>query len=97
MALFHNGNHAGSNSEKCYTCGNYYDTCLKITHAGATHAFDCFECAIQALAPTCSHCACRIIGHGIEENGTVFCCAHCARAAIQDRDYIISVREFGVL
>ena len=32
------------------------------------------------MAPICDHCGCRIIGHGIEANGTFYCCAHCAHA-----------------
>ena len=43
--------------------------------------FDSFECAIHALAPTCAHCQCRIIGHGAEHDGTFYCCAHCAKQA----------------
>jgi len=39
------------------------------------------ECAIHALAPTCSHCGCRIIGHGMEAQGEFFCCAYCAKHA----------------
>jgi hypothetical protein len=46
--------------------------------AGARHVFDSFECAIQALAPKCAHCNCRILGHGVEADGQMFCCAHCA-------------------
>jgi nitrite reductase/ring-hydroxylating ferredoxin subunit len=46
---------------------------------GRTHVFDSFECAIHALAPSCAHCGCRIIGHGVEEEGQIFCCVHCAR------------------
>jgi hypothetical protein len=30
------------------------------------------------LAPTCAHCGCRIIGHGMEAEGVFYCCAHCA-------------------
>jgi Raf kinase inhibitor-like YbhB/YbcL family protein len=63
----------------CDTCGNYYDKTFEVVHQGRTHVFDCFECAIQALAPTCGHCGCRIIGHGVEADGTLFCCANCAR------------------
>jgi hypothetical protein len=33
------------------------------------------------LAPTCEHCGCRIIGHGVEADGRMFCCAHCAEHA----------------
>jgi Rieske Fe-S protein len=62
----------------CEVCGNDYDKSFEVTVAGASHVFDSFECAIQALAPTCEHCGCRIIGHGVEADGRIFCCAHCA-------------------
>jgi len=63
---------------RCFVCGNDYDKSFTITLAGRSHVFDSFECAIHALAPTCAHCKCRILGHGVEENGTFYCCAHCA-------------------
>jgi hypothetical protein len=44
---------------------------------GKSHTFDSFECAIHALAPTWEHCGIRIVGHGLEKDGT-FCCDHCA-------------------
>jgi Rieske Fe-S protein len=62
----------------CETCGNDYDKAFEVTAAGTSHTFDSFECAIQALAPICTHCGCRILGHGVESNGSIFCCAHCA-------------------
>jgi hypothetical protein len=34
------------------------------------YTFDCFECAIQALAPTCAHCQSRVIGHGVGGQGS---------------------------
>jgi hypothetical protein len=49
--------------------------------AGQTHTFDSFECAAHKLAPVCDHCGCKILGHGMEAQGTFFCCAHCAREA----------------
>ena len=63
---------------KCEVCGNEYDKTFEVRLGGRSHAFDCFECAIQALAPVCLHCGCRIIGHGIEAHGQIFCCASCA-------------------
>jgi hypothetical protein len=30
------------------------------------------------LAPECAHCGCKVIGHGVEEDGRIFCCEHCA-------------------
>lgn len=62
----------------CEQCGNDYDKSFDIRMAGRTYTFDSFECAIAALAPECSHCQCRIVGHGMEVNGRYFCCAHCA-------------------
>ena len=74
----------------CETCGNDYDKCFQITYNGTQRTFDSFECAISALAPTCAHCDCRIIGHGMESGGAIYCCAHCAKSAgfsdARDRD-----------
>jgi hypothetical protein len=53
---------------------------MSITVGGQTHTFDSFECAIQKMAPSCAHCKCRIIGHGVESGGKMFCCEHCAHA-----------------
>jgi phage terminase large subunit GpA-like protein len=66
---------------KCETCGNEYDKAFELTIAGKTHVFDSFECAIQAVAPTCEHCGCRILGHGVEKDDAMYCCAHCAAKA----------------
>jgi Rieske Fe-S protein len=65
----------------CEVCGNEYDKAFEIRRGGETHVFDSFECAIQLLAPTCAHCGCRVIGHGVEADGAIFCCAHCATAS----------------
>ncbi len=68
----------------CEVCGNEYDKSFEVTVGGTSHTFDSFECAIHALAPTCEHCGCRIIGHGVQAGGTVFCCAHCAQQGGHD-------------
>jgi phage terminase large subunit GpA-like protein len=65
----------------CEVCGNDYWMSFEINAAGKTHVFDSFECAIHSLAPTCEHCRCRIVGHGVEVSGRFFCCAHCARSS----------------
>ncbi|MDT3687337.1 MAG: hypothetical protein RO009_20095 [Pseudorhodoplanes sp.] len=62
----------------CETCGNDYDKTFQVMMNGKSHTYDSFECAIQALAPTCKHCDVRIVGHGLEKDGTFFCCDHCA-------------------
>ena len=73
----------------CASCGNDYDKSFEVTLGGSTYTFDSFECAIHLLAPTCSHCGCRIIGHGNEADNLFFCCAHCAAeyglAGLRDR------------
>ena len=65
----------------CDACGNDYDKPLEITFMGRSGTFDSFECAIHALAPTCEHCGVRVIGHGVEADGRIFCCAHCSSAS----------------
>lgn len=63
----------------CDFCGNRYGKTFTVTMNGEEGVFDSFECAIQLLAPTCDNCGVKIIGHGVEANDTIFCCAHCAR------------------
>jgi Rieske Fe-S protein len=63
----------------CDVCGNDYDKAFTVTQGDRRGTFDSFECAIQAFAPTCDHCGCRVIGHGAEADGRIFCCAHCAK------------------
>jgi len=64
---------------RCDVCGNDYDKAFTVTMINASGTFDSFECAIHALAPTCAHCGCRIIGHGAEHDNVFYCCAHCAK------------------
>ena len=74
---------------QCEVCGNQYDKTFEVLKDGERHFFDSFECAIHALAPECEHCGVKVIGHGVEDNGTIFCCAHCAEqkgvTELQDR------------
>lgn len=65
----------------CDQCGNDYDKAFQLTRDGRTMTFDSFECAIEACAPRCAHCNTRVIGHGVEASGTIYCCAHCAEKA----------------
>ncbi|HVM11390.1 MAG TPA: hypothetical protein VM638_02785 [Actinomycetota bacterium] len=64
---------------RCEVCGMDYEKSFQVTMPDqSTHTFDSFECAIHSLAPTCAHCGCRVIGHGTERDGRIFCCSHCA-------------------
>src|SRR4029079_5603482 len=63
---------------RCEVCGNDYEKAFEVVLEGKHHTFDSFECAIHALAPKCAHCDCHVIGHGVEENGKIYCCTHCA-------------------
>lgn len=64
---------------RCEVCGNEYDKSFQvIMGASNAHTFDSFECAIQALAPRCENCSVLIVGHGVENAGHMYCCAHCA-------------------
>ena len=55
----------------CDQCGNDYADTFKVTRHNRSWTFDCFECAIQLLAPVCTHCHCRVIGHGVEKAGEI--------------------------
>lgn len=68
----------------CEVCHNDYDKAFEVTMAGERHVFDSFECAIHALAPRCGACGCRIVGHGVEAHGAMFCCANCAEREGED-------------
>jgi hypothetical protein len=65
---------------RCEVCGNDYAKSFEVVVAGekGKHIFDSFECAIHALAPKCAHCDCHVIGHGVEQDGEIYCCHHCA-------------------
>jgi hypothetical protein len=65
--------------QKCDACGNEYDKPFEVTLAGRRYVFDSFECAIDTLAPRCSMCGVRVVGHGVEQSDAIFCCASCAR------------------
>jgi hypothetical protein len=74
----------------CSTCGNTYDKAFNVvTSGGDGFVFDSIECAAARLAPECAQCGCRILGHGMESAGAIYCCAHCARQdgvdALEDR------------
>jgi Rieske Fe-S protein len=64
---------------KCDVCGNDYDKPILVTQGSKAMTFDSFECAIEAMAPRCAHCGCRVIGHGVEAQNQIYCCAHCAK------------------
>ena len=63
----------------CAFCGNRYDKTFTVILGEEDYIFDSFECAIQLLAPACNNCGVKIIGHGVEADGVMYCCAHCAR------------------
>jgi hypothetical protein len=63
----------------CEVCGNDYDRAFYLIQDGVEHVFDSLECAAQAIAPKCAHCDCRILGHGVETSGLIYCCEHCRR------------------
>jgi hypothetical protein len=77
-------------AQRCEVCGNVYDKAFVVERAGERHVFDCFECAIHGFAPRCEHCGCAIIGHGVESDGRMFCCAHCAQhqGVVEARDRV---------
>ena len=71
---------------RCDVCGDEYDKAFEVRALGRTGTFDSFECAIHAMAPSCAHCGCKIVGHGIEVDGTIYCCASCSGHAGGTKD-----------
>nr|WP_139005492.1 hypothetical protein [Arthrobacter crystallopoietes] len=65
----------------CAGCGSTAGRFFAITVNNQTRAFDSFECAIHVMAPNCSRCGCRILGHPVEAYPKVYCCSHCAGEA----------------
>lgn len=66
---------------RCDCCGNEYDKAFTVeTSDGRRHTFDSIECAANVIAPSCRACGCRVLGHGLESGGKVYCCAHCAES-----------------
>jgi hypothetical protein len=65
----------------CETCGNDYEDTFRVIFKNRTYEFDSIECAAHALAPSCENCGCRVLGHGVQFDETIFCCVHCASAA----------------
>jgi hypothetical protein len=64
----------------CDVCGNDYDNAFTVRTAGGEElTFDSIECAAHRIAPTCAHCGCRVLGHGVQAGDAMYCCAHCAR------------------
>ena len=58
--------------------------------ADETVAFEYVEARLWPDGPVCPHCGTRIVGHGVEHDGAIFCCVHCARhegvKGLVDRD-----------
>lgn len=72
----------------CDKCGNNYDKSFEIMMNDRTYTFDCFECAIEKLAPRCECCGTKVIGHGLEANNNIYCCAHCSK-----REGIVDLKD----
>lgn len=65
----------------CYFCANDYDEAVQSQVEGLDYWIDSFESSNQTLPPQCAACGCQIIGQGVQEGSTLFCCAHCAKGA----------------
>jgi hypothetical protein len=68
------------NLKTCEVCRNEYNNCFEVVMDEKAHYFDCFECAIHALAPVCHHCNVKLLGHGLEDRGWLYCSHACSRA-----------------
>jgi len=64
---------------------NDYDKVFTVTVGGRKHTFERYP---RARAGVCALWL-QVMGHGVEHDGTVFCCASCAKheglAGLKDR------------
>ena len=69
--------------------GQLRPSCAARVHAGSEslivgrdYAVSSYTSAQTGLRPDaeihCEHCGVRIVGHGLEKDGRMFCCDHCA-------------------
>lgn len=66
-------------------CGNEYEgSSAMITTDRRAHIFDSIDDAAHAIAPVCAHCGCRVLGHGMQSGGKIYCRASCARRTGSD-------------
>ena len=65
-------------NNQCDVCGNTYENLFEVRINNQSFWFDCFECAAHKLAPVCTRCHVKVLGHGIEVGEQIFCGAHCA-------------------
>ena len=70
---------------RCDACGNDYDKAFEVSKDGRRYTFDSLECAAHVIAPRCEQCGLQILGHGVEEQGSIYCCASCARVHGKDQ------------
>lgn len=65
----------------CYSCRSKRQNTFRIfLKNGRSFEFDCFECAIRALAPHCQRCGLEVLDRGIEVGESIFCGVPCAWA-----------------
>jgi len=67
---------------QCEVCGNHYEKTFQVTINDQSYIFDSIECFAFKLASECAHCRCRVLGHGVEVNEVIYCCAHCAKVSV---------------
>lgn len=69
---------------RCENCGNHSNRIFTIMMNGKSHIFDSFECAIHKIGPKCNHCNTIILGHGVDRDGSFYCCNHCANSKFEE-------------
>jgi hypothetical protein len=65
-------------NEKCLNCGSSIEKDYILFINGAEYSFDSFECAVNFVAPRCSHCQSVIFGTGLKDAGVMFCNTTCS-------------------
>jgi len=66
---------------RCDTCGHDYDKTFEVARDDRVYTFHSLECAAVALAPKCTYCGCRVLGHGPVARTSDIACYACAASA----------------
>jgi hypothetical protein len=65
--------------ERCMNCGLNIEKDYILYINGTEFTFDSFECAINFVAPRCTHCNSIILGRGTKQSDDIFCSPQCRK------------------
>ena len=62
---------------RCEVCGKEFDANFEMLSSGWGHPIDCWDHLAEIFTPRCAICGCPVPGQGLDDAGSVYCCAYC--------------------